>query len=463
MIVKISGSGKSFSGLAQYLTHDGEKAQTAERVAWTHTHNLSNSHVSSAVDEMVWTARDAEILKQEAGVRAGGRATEHPAKHISLNWAIEDNPSDRHMVATGEQFLRSMGWNEQQAIFVAHSDKKYKHMHLLINEVHPETGLKLNDDFEKVRAQEWAAHYERERGVIRCEQRMTRPEEREKAMPRNMWVAFKQNEQEFLKSEELQRQNSAEVFENPKNAEWKILKDFQKQERIAFFAQGKSEFKELRAEIYREVREEFRERWANYYEMRKNGADAESLAETKSRLVADQKAVLEPKRDAACNALRESRDGRHRELLDLQKEQRAELRWRQEAGLDNAPFLSALEERKIAGQETRLGFRQAAHEVAVAQEPAQIERSRKEGVHEESSSPARDVGLGKPAGHAAYTVAHTLFMAFLGEAPPPPMSAEEKETLFREAAENTTKQHQQRARDEDDERWRSQQKALYRE
>src|SRR6266571_137657 len=120
MIIKISGSGKSFSGLTQYLMHDPEKAQTADRVAWTHTHNLANDFVPSAVDEMFWTSRDAEILKQEAGVRAGGRSAEHPAKHISLNWAIKDNPSERHMIATSEQFLRSMGWNEHQAIFVAH-------------------------------------------------------------------------------------------------------------------------------------------------------------------------------------------------------------------------------------------------------------------------------------------------------------------------------------------------------
>ncbi len=41
MIPKSSGSGSSFKGLSDYLTHD-PKAQTDERVAWTHTHNLAN-------------------------------------------------------------------------------------------------------------------------------------------------------------------------------------------------------------------------------------------------------------------------------------------------------------------------------------------------------------------------------------------------------------------------------------
>ena len=91
MIVRIGGSGKSFSGLTAYLTHDPE-ADTQKRVAWTHTLNLANDHVPCAVNEMVWTARDAELLKQEAGFRGGGRATENPVKHLSLNWSPEDTP-----------------------------------------------------------------------------------------------------------------------------------------------------------------------------------------------------------------------------------------------------------------------------------------------------------------------------------------------------------------------------------
>ncbi len=82
MIVKILSRGKSFKGLATYLTHDPEE-KSAERVGWTHTLNLAHDHVPSAVDEMLWTARNAELLKQEAGIRAGGRATENSVKHLS--------------------------------------------------------------------------------------------------------------------------------------------------------------------------------------------------------------------------------------------------------------------------------------------------------------------------------------------------------------------------------------------
>ena len=122
MIIRILSSGKSFTGAANYLTHDPE-AQTDERVAWTHTLNLANDHVPSAVDEMLWTARNAELLKQEAGIRAGGRATENPVKHLSLNWSPEDHPTREHMIESTEEFLRHMKWQEHQALLVFHSDK----------------------------------------------------------------------------------------------------------------------------------------------------------------------------------------------------------------------------------------------------------------------------------------------------------------------------------------------------
>jgi hypothetical protein len=298
MIVRILSNGKSFSGAANYLTHDPD-AQTDRRVAWTHTLNCAGDHVPSAVNEMVWTARDAELLKQEAGVRAGGRATETPVKHLSLNWAPEDKPTREHMIETSQDFLRHMGWHEHQAIIVAHNDKSYAHAHVLLNCVHPEAGLKLDDGFEQRRAQKWAENYEREQGRIYCTQRLLTPEQREANMPRNMWAAFQENEKQFSQSENSLRGNqeiNADDPKNRRNAEWKNLKEIQRDERSQFFADGKSEFSQLRLSIYREVREEFRDRWADFYAARKDGADPEKLATLKAELVADQKAALDTRR-----------------------------------------------------------------------------------------------------------------------------------------------------------------------
>jgi hypothetical protein len=349
MIVRILSCGTSFKGLSTYLTHDPD-AKTKERVAWTHTLNLAHDHIPSAVDEMLWTARDAELLKQEAGIRAGGRATENSVKHISLNWHPDENPTREHMIESAEDFLRAMKWHEHQTVLVAHDDKSHAHVHLMINAVNPETGLHLDDNFERRRAQAWALGYEREQGRIYCEQRLLTPEEREDALPRNAWMAFHENQKKFERDEKLIQARDGEFSEirenemSPHAEEWKKLKEIQKRERMDFFADGKSAFSELRREIYAEIREEFRDRWAEFYQAKKNGLDAEALALMKAELVAEQKAALDSRRDAGCGELREHRNELYRELLDGQREIRFALHNRQEAGFDNSLFLHRVEE-----------------------------------------------------------------------------------------------------------------------
>jgi hypothetical protein len=363
MIVRILSRGKSFKGLATYLTHDA-KAKTDERVAWTHTFNLANDHVPSAVDEMLATARNAELLKQEAGIRAGGRTTENSVKHLSLNWAPDDNPTREHMIDATGQFLQHMKWHEHQAIVVAHDDKAYAHVHVMLNVVHPETGLRLDDNFERRRAQAWALEYEREQGRIHCEQRLRNPAERENAPPRNIWMAFHENEKEFSRTENALRDNAPIFVAEPKNRnneEWEILKGIQRAERTEFFAGGKIEFSQLRLSIYREIREEFRERWRDFFALEKDDTNPETLAARKAEIVAEQKAVLEERRDEACAELRQARDQRYRGLLDDQREARAELGWRQEAGLDNALFLNTFADRDDR-QQVVSDFRAAADE-----------------------------------------------------------------------------------------------------
>jgi hypothetical protein len=371
MIVKILSSGKSFSGLGTYLTHD-PKAKTDERVAWTHTLNLAHDDPRSAVDSMLWTSRNAELLKQEAGIRAGGRALENPVKHLSLNWAPDESPTREHMIETTEGFLRHMNWQEHQALLVAHEDKAHAHVHVMLNVIHPETGVKLDDSFERRRAQAWALDYEREQGRIYCEQRLLDPAEREDAPTRPAWMAFKNSEIKFEREEKsLENQNPVlierDIPGNPHDSEWKILKEIQRAERREFFADGKSAFSELRNSIYREIREEFRERWSDFYAAQKSGGDSHELAALKAELVAEQKRALEERRDVACRELRETRNGLYRELLDDQRELRLGLRERQEAGFENSLFLEKAGDGN-PGRDMALEFGKAADMAFVPRE-----------------------------------------------------------------------------------------------
>lgn len=469
MIVRILSAGKSFKGLANYLTHD-PNAETAERVGWTHTHNLAHDDAASAVDEMLWTARDAELLKQEAGIRAGGRATENPVKHVSLNWSPDDTPTRDHMIKTTESFLGHMGWQDHQALLVAHEDKAHAHVHLMLNVIHPETGLRLDDGFEQRRAQAWALEYEREQGRIHCGQRLKNAADRDNAPTRDAWLAFQITQQEFERGEGARRADPV-TFETPRNSStendqtWQILKAHQRDEREQFFAGGKLAFSELRLSIYREVREDFRDRWADYYAARRDRTDAEELAALKAALLADQKASLEARRDAACGELRESRDGIYRDLLDQQRELRAGLRWHQEAGLDNARFLERIEAQN-EGQELPDSFRAAANEVTTPSsgDECLLPEADSEVAAEDSSGGgfSANVGnIGISIGWGLLSIGDSVFAEFIG-AKPGPRERHPGPDLFKAAAE-VTKQQQEREQDEADQEARRRQRDYARE
>jgi hypothetical protein len=288
-----------------------------------------------------------------------------------------------------------------------------------------------------------------------------------------MWVEFRKNEQEFLKSEELLRQNS-EIPEyspeNRKREEWKILKQIQRDEREQFYADGKIQFKELRKAVSREIREEFRERWANYYRAVKNGteADREILAQTKTQLIADRKAALEPRWDAACSKLKEARKLEYRELLDGQKAVRAEFGERLETSLDNTAFFNGLTEKITAQREAAPAFREASIAVTAnfqGEQPrarlgAEVEEAPGHNARSGRGGDVADLGKRRVTSTVA-SVADSLFsfLTNLGAAPPRQVSAEERADQFREAAESAVKQqHQQHEREEDDARWRERQR-----
>jgi len=436
---------------------------------------LANEHIPSAVSEMVWTARDAELLKQEAGIRAGGRATENSVKHLSLNWSPDQKPTREHMIESAEDFLRHMKWHEHQTMLVAHDDKPHAHVHLMINTVHPETGLRLDDNFERRRAQAWALNYERESGRIYCEQRLMNPEEREDAMPRNVWMAFHENQKKFEREEKLIQARDGEFSEirenekSPHAEEWKKLKEIQKRERMDFFADGKSAFSELRREIYSEIREEFRDRWAEFYQAKKNGLDDDKLALMKAELVAEQKAELDARRDAACAELRDSRDGLYRELLDGQREIRFALHNRQESGFDNALFLARVEE---LGFERSAQFRDAAdgttrpvgeeREVATTDATSAPERPERSGMKSEA-----DIGasLATGLGFGVLSIFDSIADGLIASKPAPrprraeperPRSASPFDDVIAEA-----RKRQQAEQEEADREWRKKQRGDY--
>jgi hypothetical protein len=346
----------------------------------------------------------------------------------------------------------------------------------MINVVHPETGLRLDDNFERRRAQQWALEYEQENGRIYCEERLKLPEEREPSPTRPAWTAFEKKQQAFERAEK-RLENQAPILIGDGNnkefdlnsAEWKILKENQKGDRKEFFAEGKIAFKELRYSIYREVREEFRDRWSDYYAAIRYGGDGDSIALMKAELLADQKAVLEARRDEACKTLREARDGLYQQLLDDQRTARHDLHGRHDAGLDSTVFLELERDSRGGAKDISADFRQAAAEITGARQdageapnPDTPAFGGRPGRDTSGMKSGEDIGanLAGGIGFGVISLLESVADGIMGAKPPPkPRRAAPERTDPFDAVIEEGKKQREREQEEGDSEWRKRQRS----
>ena len=178
MIPRLHKRGTSFKEACWYILHD-VGTDTTERVLWADTLNILSAP-EDAWFEMFAVHRDQAELKRQSGHDARGRKNTKPVLHYTLSWAAGDNPSPEHMRETALSSLKAIGFEQHQVLMAAHSDKDHPHVHLIVNTIHPETGLTAPLKYSKEALSRWAEAYERQHG-IHVEQRLINNAEREQA------------------------------------------------------------------------------------------------------------------------------------------------------------------------------------------------------------------------------------------------------------------------------------------
>src|SRR5262249_42201351 len=137
---------------------------------------------------------------------------------------------------------------------------------------------------------------------------------REPSPTREVWLALKQAEREHEKAEQARRAYDADYLSHEENRrvaekeEWQLLRAHQREEREAFFAEGKQAFRELRTEIYRSVREEMRSEWSEFYALKRQGLASDQLGEMRAEILERQNTKLDDERREVCAVLRGIRD-----------------------------------------------------------------------------------------------------------------------------------------------------------
>ena len=206
------GSGKSFKGLAAYLLHDAARAATAERVDWVESINLDGADPETAWRLMAKTALNADALKAAAGIKKGRKAV-NTVFHLALTFNPDDNPSAELQRLAVQGALKAIGLDAYQALAVAHRDKDHAHVHVMVNLIHPETGLSAASkqpdgkpailSYTQRKLSKWAEGFEREHGLIVTEGRLANANKRAQGQqvdarrkPRNVYERDKEETQD---------------------------------------------------------------------------------------------------------------------------------------------------------------------------------------------------------------------------------------------------------------------------
>ena len=126
-MIATTSSGRRFAALARYLVR-GRSGQETARVAWTAGRNLGLDDPELAAALMQATA--------DQNVRI-----EVPVYHLTINFDPADPVTHAQMQAVADRVLRDLGLAEHQALLVAHQDRAHPHVHIMVNRVHPETGV----------------------------------------------------------------------------------------------------------------------------------------------------------------------------------------------------------------------------------------------------------------------------------------------------------------------------------
>ena len=138
-----------FKSLARYLERPKSQRPDLRRVAWAEPRNLV---CTGSLQQMAW---------EMAVVSRGSERVQKPVYHVSVSWAPEDEPTRWHMATVADEVMHTLSLSDHQAVYVAHADEAYKHVHVMANLVHPDTR----------RVQKLGWHYGRIEAVLRHAER----------------------------------------------------------------------------------------------------------------------------------------------------------------------------------------------------------------------------------------------------------------------------------------------------
>jgi hypothetical protein len=194
MIPRVAKKGRSFIGAGLYYLHD-KGALTSDRVIYYETVNLPTENAQTAIKIMAYTAMHQAEIKEASGAAKTGRKLTQSVYSYSLSWAPDETPGLEEMREAAHETLQLLELEGHEAILIAHNDTAHPHIHVIVNRVHPETGIAAKLSCDQLTLSKWAEEYEKWQGKIRAPERVENNKKRRqrKARGENAFVKHKKD------------------------------------------------------------------------------------------------------------------------------------------------------------------------------------------------------------------------------------------------------------------------------
>jgi Relaxase/Mobilisation nuclease domain len=134
-------TGKSVTGAVRYaLGPDTKRPKPGNpnRVDWISGQGFGFDINTTDDAHLARRVMEFDALNQTSRTRKCEQDCVH--LNLSLGWRPGETPERREMEAAARGALQALGMANAKALFIAHNDKEYAHLHVIASKINPDTG-----------------------------------------------------------------------------------------------------------------------------------------------------------------------------------------------------------------------------------------------------------------------------------------------------------------------------------
>src|SRR3984893_2662896 len=164
--------GRGVTGAVRYVLGQGRDPKTGalkelmpgdeSRVEWIGGTGFGFKIETEADADLARRVMEFDAVNQKSRTKQ----CELDCVHLTLSWSRGETPTREQMEEAARSALADLGMANAKAIFVAHNDEDYAHVHIVASKINPDTGRAYDLERSYRKLSVWAQEYERDHGGV---------------------------------------------------------------------------------------------------------------------------------------------------------------------------------------------------------------------------------------------------------------------------------------------------------